>query len=501
MSYELDKRVLARAIRERILADLNQHERADGTVPVKEVRKAAKRAGVEDRTIYNWRVDGVPENARESFAWEEDYDDILAECRGNVAEFRRRLDERGVQPLVTRQRLNEIVAKRFGNRARALLKGGEAGARPFKLRRIIEIPQPNLEWQADFFNLGLPVEHPDFPSQLVDLWACVLTDSCTRVVVGAAVGIDRDAGLVLSALAAALRTDGVYGPWGGKPATILVDNDTPFLAESIVYDFVGVLDLRVEQCYVGSSEGKGKIERFGGTLKSRWARLQPDSTEGPKWISGDLYPSAKNPNFRDRAAGLFAAIDDYNTVWPHSSIGDIPPAEKWEAEKGNIWRPDGGSVSEYTPAELLALMQRQPALVAQKGIACFKDHYWAPELYRHVGDAVEIRYVWGDTRQVEVMLDGEWLCSAVPNRDRSEENDDRCSQLERADMRKLNGLVRKANGVPTGRRTRVAMTQAGEASPVRDPSPASRFRIGSNADIVSLVRARVRLGDDGGSGR
>ena len=276
-----DTRALGRALQRRILADLNKQERADGTVPVTEVRKAAKRAGVNERTIYNWRANGIPETARESFVWEDEYDVRLAEVRGNVAELHRWLGERGVEPLVTRQRLGDIARRRLGKRGLVLLKKGEFGARSLKLRRIIEIPQPNLEWQADFFNLGIPVEHPDFPSQLVDLWACTLTDSCTRYVVGAAAGLDKDAGLVLSALAAALRTDGVYGPYGGKPAMILVDNDSPFLADSIVNDFIEVLDLRVVQCYVGSSEGKGKVERFGGTLKRRWAQLQPDSTEGP----------------------------------------------------------------------------------------------------------------------------------------------------------------------------------------------------------------------------
>ena len=215
-------------------------------------------------------------------------------------------------------------------------------------------------------------------------------------------------------------------------------------------------------------------------------------------MNGELYPSAKNPQFRQRAAGLFAAIAEYNWVWPHSSIGDIPPAEKWEAEKENIWVPEDGTATVFTPPELLELMQREPARVRQKGIPRFKDHYWAPELFNLVGETVEIRYVRGDTRQVEVMLDGKWLCSAVPNTQRSEEDDDRYSQLERQDKVRLNGLVRKANRAPSKRRrTRVAMTQAGEASPLRDPSPETSLQLVSNADILRLLDTRLSNGSGG----
>ncbi|HLH66787.1 MAG TPA: Mu transposase C-terminal domain-containing protein [Solirubrobacteraceae bacterium] len=252
-----------------------------------------------------------------------------------------------------------------------------------------------------------------------------------------------------------------------------------FLAHPLVTAFVETLDLTIEECYIGSPEGKGKVERLGQTLKHRWADLQPDSTRGPKRNNGDLYPAQREPNLYERARGLFQAVFEYNTQWPHSKLGGRPPALAWEEK--------APQVETFAPEELLVLMEAEPATVGQKGIARFNDHYWAPELYNLVGEPVEIRFVRGDTRQVEVLRDGHWLCSAVPNTERSDEDDDRYSELERAEVRRLNDLVRAANRAPRPRRTRTALTVAGAASPLRDASPEQPLRVSSNAELIALA--------------
>lgn len=142
MSAALEPRMLQRALRERILADLQAKVREDDTYAVTDVRAAARRAGVSERTVYAWLAEGLPQADRpRTFIWDPAYDAVLAECRGNVSELHRRLAQAGVESLPSEQWLRKLARARFGKRGLLHMHSGEAASRVHKLRRIIEVPE------------------------------------------------------------------------------------------------------------------------------------------------------------------------------------------------------------------------------------------------------------------------------------------------------------------------------------------------------------------------
>jgi putative transposase len=259
----------------------------------------------------------------------------------------------------------------------------------------------------------LPVLVRTIRGQEVHLWLAVVLDCFSRSVVGWAVG-DRNHGLVLSALGDAIRRS--EGGVGGIPEVLRPDNGLEFTADA-VREAAQDLGFTIAPTRAYSPHLKGKIERLGRTIKQEaliglpFHRREPRSAEDKPYTDQERFQAPLDTLV---IAKLDAFFDHYNWHRPHSSLLGRAP--------GTVWIENAHDVVEPTPAQLRRYLLRGiRRRVTKKGVRHHNLHFVAPELNRLVGTDVEARVYPHDDRQIEVYVDGTWLCTAYPSDAASEE--------------------------------------------------------------------------------
>lgn len=293
----------------------------------------------------------------------------------------------------------------------------------------------------------------------VRVWLTVVLDLSTRRVMGWAISLHPNTGVVFAALRRAFS-----GSYGCLPSRLVSDNGPEIIANAVteVEMALGIAGAPIDP---RSPWQNGKVERFFETLNSRFIRRQPFAGEGPRGKNGLLYGPRSGPLcIPEFVRRLEEAIDDYNNTY-HSEIG-MTPNEAWEADETPLRKVDERELD-------FMLTERRRSVVRGYGIR--HDNTWYVDeeaaLLSHQGGAVYIAYVPFDLRQIWVFDDNErFICKAKPWAEVTEEGRTRLIEGRNAE---LNALRAKLPAATMDREEFDAA--AADADPPLDELPNSAF--------------------------
>ncbi|NQX10382.1 DDE-type integrase/transposase/recombinase [Microbacteriaceae bacterium VKM Ac-2855] len=259
--------------------------------------------------------------------------------------------------------------------------------------------RPNQIWQADHTELDILIVgangKPDRP------WLTTVMDDHSRAICGYMVftGAPSSLNTALALRQAIWRKTDPAWAMCGIPDVLHVDHGSDFTSHHLERTAVE-LHLRLIFSTVGRPQGRGKIERFFGTI----------NTEVLPTLPGHLGPGNRSPQpvldlpGVDRAIGAFIATYNQRT---HQELG-VTPRDAWVADGWIPRMPD-------TLDELDGLLLTVPThrTVQRDGIHFQGQRYLAPTLAPFVGHTVTIRYDPRDVSEIRVYDHDTFLCVAV----------------------------------------------------------------------------------------
>ncbi|OAV62751.1 transposase [Enteractinococcus helveticum] len=321
--------------------------------------------------------------------------------------------------------------------------------------------RPNATWQADHTQLDIVILDTNF--QPVRPWLTVILDDHSRAVCGYMVFLGAPSALNT---ALALR-QGIWPkyhpnwPMCGIPEVLYVDHGPDFTSGRLAQT---ARDLHFEIIYstIARPQGRGKIERFFGTLNTELlAELPGYLTDGqrqpdPVLTLADL----------DVAIGDFIA-DNYHDR-PHPELGETPQ----QAWLGDGWLPRlPESVDELN---LLLLRVAKHRIVRRDGIHFQGLRYVSPLLAAYVKEPVVIRYDPRDISEIWVFYNDQFLCKAVdPGHAAATVSLKEIQTARAARRRELRGQINQRIAVVADQRSLAAATLA---KPVAKPPKKPKLR-------------------------
>jgi len=202
---------------------------------------------------------------------------------------------------------------------------------------------------------------------------------------------------------AASRKTNPAWPVTGLPDLLYNDHGSDFTSarlERVCLD----THIRLIHSRIGVPQGRGKIERFFGTVTTELLPHLPGhiphGTRGQP-VTTPTLTLAQLDGILERFV-----VDDY-PARPHSETGQ-PPVQRW---LGAGWIPRTSAHPEdLDPLLLTAATGR----VAQRdGIGFASTRYVSPVLAAYVGESVTIRYDPRDAAEVRVYHQDQYLCRAI----------------------------------------------------------------------------------------
>lgn len=270
----------------------------------------------------------------------------------------------------------------------------------FELVYRRQAEHPNAIWQADHTELDLLVVDADGrPSRP---WLTVVLDDCSRAIAGYSLFLGAPSTLNLSlALRQAIwRKSDPSWVVHGMPEVLYVDHGSDFTSHHLA---AVAADLHIELVYsaVARPQGRGKIERFFGTLTTELLPQLPGQL-----VRGHPAPAAEL-TLAEADAAVGAWISGIYHQRPHGETG-TPPQLAWVGEG---WLPRTPDSLEQL--DLLLVQVAQPRVVHRDGIRFQGSRYLDPTLAAYVGENVTIRYDPRDIGEIRVFHRNQFLCRAI----------------------------------------------------------------------------------------
>jgi len=260
--------------------------------------------------------------------------------------------------------------------------------------------KPNAVWQADHTQLDILIL--DANGTPVRPWLTIVLDDHSRAVAGYAVFVGAPSAIqtALALRQAIWRKDTPAWPICGLPDVLYTDHGSDFTSKHL--EQVAV-DLRIELIFsaVGRPQGRGKIERFFGTINTE---LLP---ELPGALSNGKPASSPRLSLGDLEAAVKAFVTSTYNPRTHSEIGTSPN----EAWLGDGWLPRMPESLEQL--DLLLVMAVKTRQVQRDGIRFQGLLYTDPTLAPYIGETVSIRYDPRDITELRVFHRDRFLCRAV----------------------------------------------------------------------------------------
>lgn len=259
---------------------------------------------------------------------------------------------------------------------------------------------PNALWQADHTLLDILILDAD--GKPVRPWLTVVIDDYSRAIAGYLVSLDAPCALNTSlALRQAIwRKADPSWQICGVPDVLYVDHGSDFTSrhlERVAAD----LHIRLIHSAVARPQGRGKIERFFGTIN---AGLLPE-------LAGAVVHGRPTSPPRLSLAELDSALstfvrESYNCSL-HSGVAGRPC---------DVWRGKGflPRLPESLEAlDLLLVLHATPRTVRRDGIRFQGLRYVSPVLAAFVREAITVRYDPRDLAEIRVFHRDAFLCVAV----------------------------------------------------------------------------------------
>lgn len=270
----------------------------------------------------------------------------------------------------------------------------------FELIHRHRADRPNAIWQADHTQLDLLVL--DANAEPVRPWLTIVIDDHSRAIAGYAVFTGAPSALQTAlALRQAIwrKTDPAW-PVCGIPDTLYVDHGSDFTSNHLE-QVAANLRITLNFSAVARPQGRGKVERFFGTVNSELLPELPGHLVNGKPVT----PPSLTLSDLDKAVGMFVT-ESYNER-PHSGTG-VAPKKAWLAEGWLPRLPDS-----LEALDLLLITVAKSRLVRRDGIRFQGLRYIEPTLAAYVGEAVTIRYDPRDITEIRVFHRNHFLCRAI----------------------------------------------------------------------------------------
>ncbi|WP_332603191.1 Mu transposase C-terminal domain-containing protein [Arthrobacter sp. S2(2024)] len=349
---------------------------------------------------------------------------------------------------------------------RTLAAGGDAAYRDkFELVFRRTAAAANEQWQMDHTLLDVMIL--DEKQRPVRPWLTVALDDYSRAVAGYALSVQAPTA-EHSALAFHQAVSRKHDPvWvvSGLPDVLYSDHGSDFTStrlEQVCLD----LHIRLVHSRAGRPQGRGKIERFYGTLTTELLPHLPGFI--PHGTGGaPLTEPALTIRQLDETLGRFI-VHEYNER-PHSETGTAPHA-RW---RGTGFVPRGPAHPE--DIDLLLLNAATTRRVQRDGIRFASTRYISPVLAAYVGEDITVRDDPRDLGEIRVFHENAFLCRAIAP-ERSSESytlaDLQTARTARgrALKKQLRERRRVASSLPADTRHQVA--SAPQAGPPQDSGPA-----------------------------
>lgn len=308
--------------------------------------------------------------------------------------------------------------------------GNVAFRNQFELIYRHRAEKPNAIWQADHTELDILIL--DSNGTTVRPWLTVIIDDYSRVIAGYMVFVGAPSALQTSlALRQAIwRKQNPDWIVCGIPEKLYVDHGSDFT--SLHLEQVAA-DLRFQLIHstVARPQGRGKIERFFGTLNTE---LLPELAGHLK--NGKLLNDPKLSLHELDLKIESYIVSNYNQRL-HSEINAIP-LKLW---LGNGWLPN--MPTNLEELDMLLIMVAKNRIIRRDGIHFQGLRYMNTTLAAYVGESVTIRYDPRDLAEIRVFYQDRFLCRAIDPKHSGVEITLKDIQTARAQHRK--NLTRQIN--------------------------------------------------------
>ncbi|MHA7279840.1 transposase [Arthrobacter sp. MDT2-2] len=287
---------------------------------------------------------------------------------------------------------------------RTLAQHGDTAYRDrFELVFRCSATGPNEQWQADHTLLDVMVL--DKAGVPVRPWLTVVLDDYSRAVAGYTVFLGAPTA-EQTALALHQAVNRKHNPaWtvSGLPDVLYSDHGSDFTSVRLEQDRLDT-HTRLIHSRVGVPQGRGKIERFYGTITTELLPHLPGHI--PHGTNGTpISPPTLNLQQLDGILEQFI-VEDYNQR-THSQTGETP-SHRWGAS-GFIPR----SPARPDDLDLLLLTAATTRKVQRDGIQFASTRYISPVLAAYVGEQVTVRFNPRDVGEIRVYYNDEYLCRAI----------------------------------------------------------------------------------------
>ncbi len=280
-------------------------------------------------------------------------------------------------------------------------QGSKAYAQRFDLLYRREADGPNDMWQADHCLLDiLLVREGKAPAKP---WLTVVLDDYSRALAGYLLTFDAPSALNTSlALRQAIwRKDESRWHVCGIPQTLYTDCGSDFTSQHLEHVSAD-LKIRLTHSIPGQPRGRGRIERFFGTVQQMLLCELPGYAPPKGPVRGQPQLTLHDLDTRFRAF-----VFDVYHARPHSET-HVPPQQRWEAEGFLPQMPDS-----LEQLDLLLLTVAKPRKVRRDGIWFHGMRYMDTTLAAYVGESVILRYDPRDVAEVRVFYQDRFLCRAI----------------------------------------------------------------------------------------
>lgn len=379
---------------------------------------AARAAGVPTRTAQRWLsryrakgLDGLKRKERSDQNTRRLPDDLIALIEGlalrkprrSCAAIHRRVAHAAESrdwPVPSYGTVHSII-RALDPAMVTLAQDGPAAYRDrFELIYRHRASAPNAIWQADHTMLDTLIL--DANGKVARPWLTAIMDDHSRAIAGYSVFLGAPSALQTSlALRQAIwRKRNPDWPVCGIPDVLYVDHGNDFTSEHLD-QAAAALRIRLVHSAVARPQGRGKIERFFGTLNTELLPELPGNVVNGKPVTP---PKLSLPEV-DAVIGAWIT-GTYN-VLPHSETG-LSPVASW---CGDGWLPQiPDSLEEL---DLLLVMAAKPRLVRRDGVHFQGLRFTSPILAPYVGESVTIRYDPRDLGELRVFHKNRFLCRAI----------------------------------------------------------------------------------------
>lgn len=301
------------------------------------------------------------------------------------------------------------------------------------LRRRAE--RPNATWQVDHTELDIVILGADGKPERP--WMTSVIDDYSRAICGYTVftGAPSAINTALALRQAIWRKSDPAWPMCGLPDVLHIDHGSDFTSRHIEYTAVA-LKIRLVYSIVGRPQGRGKVERFFGTV----------NTELLSALPGHLTPAAPSPKPQLTLAELDQAIAGFVTEYNERTHREIKQSPK-TAWKGDGWLPRMPDSLDQLDGLLLTVPKNR--IVQRDGIHFQGQRYLSPTLAPFVGQPITIRYDPRDVSEIRVYDHDTYICTAIdedhPNQRLSLRDIETARRARRRQLRKeINDRIPRA---------------------------------------------------------